>query len=809
MAGVSLRGTVEQRGGVVYLKLDMDGADGKALHPYSWIPPTGNVMYCMPQEGTEAYLYFPEAEEGSAYAVSGIHNSSCPVFADAQSRGLVTEHGKKMQLYAEELGFLGGQEEAVQECRMGEDGIHFGAGKGKLQVTGSGQITFRASEISLDAVQKIGQYKMESMAKEKAGMLYSGGNGNPSTGGGGDGAAELQNEYNALSSQGILAGTEYEYYKPFDDAPEYEEYKEVPTWLKPCVQAVFSSDNNNFSDSNSFSIPTNVIEEPIIALFDGVPQANHPLLKGMLMVDDPDGFESFYEVRERVHGTAMASLILRGQDMSTIEDEIRKVYVRPIMKPETWSNKVTEYIPDDFLLVDKIHEAVRRLFEPEAGQVASNVRIINLSIGIRYREFYNIISPLARLLDWLSYKYRVLFIVSAGNHPEAIDTGLDFNDFKKLSDEDKDAIIIKFIDQDIRNRRLLSPAESMNALTVGATFTDNNDENPIGPLAKLCSDNIPAVYGSFGSGINNAIKPDIFFPGGRNFVHEDYMHRGVVRWRESSTRAPGISSAAPGLTTGAIVNKAFSFGTSDATALVTNKAQECYAVLDEIFMKETGMGVPNEYVAVLIKAMLAHGASWNGWDRLFQGILGISGNSAKNALHRYLGYGEPDVERVKECTKEQVTLIGFGDIAQDKAFIYSIPIPIEFHEKSLKRKLTVTLAYLSPIHPSSIKYREKQVWVTINNGNSLIGSRAEYDYHAVQRGTLQHEIFENDSIEVWDIDQSIELKVNCRGCASENNPEMLIPYALFATFEMAPDCGVDVYQKVVDKVQVKNAIKTV
>ena len=233
MAGVSLRGTVEKREKEsVYLKLDIDGADGKALHPYPWIPPTGNVMYCMPQEGTEAYLYFPEAEEGSAYAVSGIHNSSCPVFADAQSRGLVTEHGKKMQMYADVLGFAGGQEEAVQECRMGEDGICFGAGKGKLQVTGSGQITFRAPEISLDAVQKIGQYKMESMAKEKAGMLYSGGNGNPSTGGGGDGAAELQNEYNALSSQGILAGTEYEYYKPFDDAPEYEEYKEVPTWLK-------------------------------------------------------------------------------------------------------------------------------------------------------------------------------------------------------------------------------------------------------------------------------------------------------------------------------------------------------------------------------------------------------------------------------------------------------------------------------------------------------------------------------------------------------------------------------------------------
>ena len=216
----------------MYLKLDIDGADGKALHPYPWIPPTGNVMYCMPQEGTEAYLYFPEAEEESAYAVSEIHNSRCPVFADAQRRELVTEHGKKLRLHADMLGFAGGKEETVQECRMREDGIHFGAGRGKLQVTGREQILFHAPEISLDAVQKIGQYKMESMAKEKAGMLYPRGGGNPATGGDGYGVGELQNEYNALSSQGILAGTEYEYYKPFDDAPEYEEYKEVPTWLK-------------------------------------------------------------------------------------------------------------------------------------------------------------------------------------------------------------------------------------------------------------------------------------------------------------------------------------------------------------------------------------------------------------------------------------------------------------------------------------------------------------------------------------------------------------------------------------------------
>ena len=84
--------------------------------------------------------------------------------------------------------------------------------------------------------------------------------------------------------------------------------------------------------------------------------------------------------------------------------------------------------------------------------------------------------------------------------PQTFLDQLQHEDGTNLSDEEKDSIIIKFIDQDIRNKRLLSPAESMNALTVGAIFADNNDENPIGSLAKLCSDNIPAVYGSFGSG---------------------------------------------------------------------------------------------------------------------------------------------------------------------------------------------------------------------------------------------------------------------------------------------------------------------
>ena len=53
MTGVSLRGTVKKREKEsVYLKLDIDGAERKALHPYPWIPPhRKRHAYCMPQEG--------------------------------------------------------------------------------------------------------------------------------------------------------------------------------------------------------------------------------------------------------------------------------------------------------------------------------------------------------------------------------------------------------------------------------------------------------------------------------------------------------------------------------------------------------------------------------------------------------------------------------------------------------------------------------------------------------------------------------------------------------------------------------------
>ena len=578
-------------------------------------------------------------------------------------------------------------------------------------------------------------------------------------------------------------------------------------FMKGIGQTIMVGMAEETEEITTSSSPTRIFSEPIVALFDGMPQENHPLLSNLLLLDDPDSISSTYPVGERIHGTSMASLILRGQTMNSIKGEIHRVYVRPIMKSrKDLNDRIEEFIPNDFLLVDKIHECVRRLFEPVAGRVAPSVRVINLSIGISYREYYNLISPLARLLDWLSFKYRVLFVVSAGNHSDDLELGMTFSDFSAMNAKEKDKFVYNYISNNLRKLRLLSPAESMNSLTVGSVFSDDNDGVLLPNMTTVCSNGIPSIYGSYGRGINSAIKPDILYAGGRSFIREDVVKRTMAKWVVSSTRKPGICSAYPNANRQGIGTTGYTFGTSNSAALISNKAAECYDILDNVFVSEVGENIPHDYAAVMLKAMLAHGASWSDLKDDCKYSLTLSGRQAKSDMHKILGYGIVDVDKVKECTKNQITLIGYGDIKQNQAFIYSIPLPFNFYAQKYKRRLIVTLAYFSPIHPSSIKYREKQVWFTVNDGKNIAGARTEYDYNAVQRGTLQHEIFEADSTEVWNENDSLTIKVNCRGDASEADADVLIPYALFATFEMAPEYNIDVYQNIVEKIRIRDII---
>ena len=582
-------------------------------------------------------------------------------------------------------------------------------------------------------------------------------------------------------------------------------------YIRTFGQNVYVPKDNAFESSIEMSSTDNIIDESIIALFDGLPQENHPYLTGRLNIDDPDGYTAQYVVPARKHGTSMASIIIHGDLSNSKRALLRKLYVRPIMKAKSWvNNDWIEETPDDVLLVDKIHVAVRRLFEDDAGKVAPTIRIINLSIGNEYRQFDRLMSPLARLLDWLSYKYRILFVVSAGNHPNNIDLDVAFTDFYQKNLGERDKLLVEYINETSRLRRLLSPAESISALTVGALFEDSADFTENTNFILPCSDGMLSPISALGMGMNKAIKPDIVYGGGRKFIVAKVdtappFNSTVGRWPATTTNPPGTLSAKPTDIAGGANKTIYSFGTSNAAALISHESERCYDTLIDVF-QQSGRDVPHGHVALLVKAMLIHGSEWGDLGEKISTIFEWQGRSSADKLHRYIGYGKPNIDRAIECVKNRVTLIGYGELSDGEAELYHLPLPFDFSTRASCRRLTATLTFFPPINPSRQHYRKAEVWYSINEeeNKGLLQSRINADDKAVTRGTTQHEIFENDDVIVWEDDGTFKIRVNCR---VTNKDEKLgdekIPYALMVSFEIKDDIEVDVYSKVAERVRLR------
>jgi hypothetical protein len=566
-------------------------------------------------------------------------------------------------------------------------------------------------------------------------------------------------------------------------------------FFRPICQSAF----NVYIDD---SIIEEVIDEdismetssPIIGVFDGMPIQNHPLLKNRIILDDPDDYASSYESKNRCHGTAMSSLILNG-DLNKKEYMKHSIYLRPILKPrEVGPDNFVEEIPSDCLIVDKIHASVARLFENQNGiePVAPTIRIINLSLGDPVRQLATLMSPLARLIDYLAYKYSVLFIVSAGNHPETINMlESTFDELKKKNIQERSEEYFRCLSKNQRNIKVLSPAENINGLTIGAIYDDYCDVSENDRAILAVQKGLPSPISSYGKGYRSIITPDLFYRGGRKLIYGTW--NGKCEWAKSN-REPGCKVAAPTLNS-TKNGQAFTFGTSDAAALISHEALKCYDILNDIYHAEIGEMPPKEYIAILIKAMLTHGASWGN---LAGQVARLTGTKEKQ-ISKWLGYGIPNISRVEECAKNRVTLIGSGSLKKDEGHIFTLPLPVDISSKIIKRRLIVTLAYFSPVEVNKQAYRSAKIWFDVIGNEQLAASRENTEWQAVQKGTLQHEIFEGEKALIWDDDKVIKIKVNCKEDAGKLKKS--IPYCIFVTFEVAEGQNIDVYSKVVNKVK--------
>lgn len=541
--------------------------------------------------------------------------------------------------------------------------------------------------------------------------------------------------------------------------------------------------------------------DPVIALFDGLPVANHHFLRDRLIVDDPDGFEHGYPVNERKHGTEMASLVVHGDlgDSSATSLE-RPLYVRPIMK----SGFMKETFPEGMLIVDLVHRAVIRMLKGEGDEppAAPDVCVVNLSIGDSQRQYLNSVSPLARLLDWLSFKYQILFVVSAGNTHDLLRIDcLMPDEFAQCELAERTNAAIGSMKQSRRNLRLFSPSESVNAITVGALYDDCSQLPNREDVFRLVEDGVPAPYSAVGPGVNRAIKPELYMPGGRLMVH-GIAADGKPFYAQQVMKGPGCRTAYP-TQVQPMLGEAYSVGTSDATALISHAAGSLYEMLDEVFLRIGEEGVPREYAAVLLKAALAHGATWDSLEYARENYY----HEGKDRADRWIGYGVPDFSKVISCSADRVTAIGFGKLKNERAHEYRLPLPIDLHSRGIGRRVTATLAYMTPIAFGRQEYRKAQLWFTLEGDDRIAPHRVNTDWQAVRRGTLQHEIFVGSSAIPWGDDDDIVLKVNCRQSSTTGAIGSEVPYAFFTTVEIAEPVG-DIYAKVANKLKQRVTLRT-
>ena len=182
----------------VAFDIDKTAAGGNR---YGFAPATGNLMYCMPQKGTKTSLYIGNGDEAQGIATGCIrtNGSTCEGTGSPEKKSFRSEHGKGMDLYPQRMGLDGGE--------TGK--ITFEDETGTTIESNGGLVLMAKEGIRLESMTGI---VMQGMSDIMA--LYS------------EGASSLcvNGSVDMLGMRTGLAGTVYQGYDPYEDAPQKGEF---------------------------------------------------------------------------------------------------------------------------------------------------------------------------------------------------------------------------------------------------------------------------------------------------------------------------------------------------------------------------------------------------------------------------------------------------------------------------------------------------------------------------------------------------------------------------------------------------------
>jgi Subtilase family len=507
------------------------------------------------------------------------------------------------------------------------------------------------------------------------------------------------------------------------------------------------------------AIAPRALGEPILALLDGVPVANHRLLADHVRIDDPFDLVPDALVAQRRHGTAMASLIVHG-DRNRIEPSLpRQIHVVPVMGNG-------DAFPRDRLIIDMIFLAVTRL-----RATAPNVLIVNLSLGNARRPFHGQLSAWARLVDRLAQRFGLLFIVSAGNQVEhfgvtAYPTSLAFAAAAGL---DRATATVTALNNIAADRRLLSPAETVNGVTVGAC-----NDDAVSPadraLARALIDPFPDhrtanPSSSLGPGFANAVKPDILMPGAREHLQVIRSHGHIDVRPSRPARGAGLRVAAPPAN-GRENLDGYTNGTSAAAALASRTCHRIHDALEATYGAEF-LSLPTINRAVLLKALLVHPARWpDDMAELIRRTIGPAGRGQasrqKDNIRRFLGYGCVDADDAVACASDRATFFATGTLQRDRTATIAVPVPVAIGGQARPHMLAATLAWFTPVSPGRKSYRSCKLKIldpTEIGALAVAAHSNQPDGNQTNRGTVFTRCWSGDSAPVVGPDMTIALQI--------------------------------------------------
>jgi hypothetical protein len=250
-----------------------------------------------------------------------------------------------------------------------------------------------------------------------------------------------------------------------------------------------------------------------------------------------------------------------------------------------------------------------------------------------------------------------------------------------------------------------------------------------------------------------------------------------------------------------------SCGTSNAAALASRCAALAFERISAQDIPADCDPLTDQFYAVLLKALLVHGASWGeAAHYILQAFPDAADPWQKLARLRqqFLGYGEVDITRCLAADTHRATLLGWSSIAEGQGHRFELPLPPSLSARIETRRLTVTLAWFTPVNQQHKDYRRAQLWIDVPEeevGTNSLG----LDTNSARRGTVEHRIFQGaEAVPFLDGD-ILSLLVSCKEDAGKL--EGSVPYAVAVTLEVGAGVGIDVYQEIRDRIRQPVAVE--